>query len=441
MSDVGRVQRDSGDGKKPKKKREAGSEEFRELMKVKKTREVDPEEKRKRKTREEAHEEVKTEQTQSSGDVQQTDEPSPYEPTKTTQQKTMGSEAPTTTSAQGESVSSAPPPSSEEPLPPPPTVESYQSEAPTAAPPPTAPASTTPDFSTFPESQGTVPVQQPQETEETDPTEQPQQTTETEGTPTTTSTDTGADSDTPEQEAGMKGMAEDVPGAAAPGTETQKGIDHALQKLSEGEKVEQQKATGEDAEVLGTQDTTAGLPKGSWEASKGTKEEEKPEEKISEVGKSQQAEAHIDLQLDASATPEVSEAKGAQGSAFANLPPHVMALFERMVGVMTVMHHAGVTETTINLSNPQFANSPFFGSEIVVREFATAPKEFNIEFLGNQQSADTFAGHTQEILASFQSGNYNFKVNRIDTSYLSETREVRQQKAKRVGRKQAGGGA
>jgi len=147
-----------------------------------------------------------------------------------------------------------------------------------------------------------------------------------------------------------------------------------------------------------------------------------------------------EMQMTPDQPAEISAPTGAQASPYAQLPPHVMALFERMVGVMTVMHAAGVTETSINLSNPQFAKSPFFGSEIVIREYATAPKEFNIEMLGTQQSADLFSGHKQELLAAFQHGNYNFKVNRIDVGYIPEKKEERVRKEQKVRRKQTGGG-
>jgi hypothetical protein len=106
--------------------------------------------------------------------------------------------------------------------------------------------------------------------------------------------------------------------------------------------------------------------------------------------------------------------------AYANLPAQVMELFDRMAGVMTVMTLSGMTETTITLNAPQFASSVFFGAQIIIQEFSTAPKAFNIQLNGNPQAVALFQGNADDLMAAFQAGNYNFRVNRLETGYLSE---------------------
>jgi hypothetical protein len=105
---------------------------------------------------------------------------------------------------------------------------------------------------------------------------------------------------------------------------------------------------------------------------------------------------------------------------YAHLDPQVMELFDRMAGVMTVMQTSGITETTITLNAPQFASSVFFGTQIIIQEFSTAPKAFNIQLNGTPQAVALFQGNADDLMAAFQAGNYNFRVNRLETGYLTE---------------------
>ncbi|HSW86644.1 MAG TPA: hypothetical protein VLG49_03995 [Rhabdochlamydiaceae bacterium] len=109
---------------------------------------------------------------------------------------------------------------------------------------------------------------------------------------------------------------------------------------------------------------------------------------------------------------------------YAFLHPQVLEIFERMVGVMTIMNDANVRETTITLNNPQFASSVFFGAQIVIQEFSTAPFSYNIQFVGTPQGVALFQNNVEDLMAAFQGGNYNFRVNRIDTSLQGAERPL-----------------
>ncbi len=105
---------------------------------------------------------------------------------------------------------------------------------------------------------------------------------------------------------------------------------------------------------------------------------------------------------------------------YANLHPQVQELFDRMVGVMTVMNMSGMTETVITLNSPQFASSVFFGTQIIIQEFSTAPQAFNIQLNGTPQAVALFQGNADDLMAAFQAGNYNFRINRLETGYLAD---------------------
>lgn len=107
---------------------------------------------------------------------------------------------------------------------------------------------------------------------------------------------------------------------------------------------------------------------------------------------------------------------------YAYLHPEVLEIFERMAGVMTVMTASGITETTVTLNVPQ--SSRFFGAEITVREFSTAPKAFNIELAGSDAAVALFSQNANDLMAAFKAGGYNFRVNRLDTTLLSAERPL-----------------
>ncbi|MES2199663.1 MAG: hypothetical protein V4489_05810 [Chlamydiota bacterium] len=102
------------------------------------------------------------------------------------------------------------------------------------------------------------------------------------------------------------------------------------------------------------------------------------------------------------------------------LSPDTFALFERMVGVITVTQNTtGISETTLNLNQPQFASSVFFGSRITIEECDSAPKEFNIRFCGTEEAVKAFTAHKQELeialTEGFENKRFRFKVQRIET--------------------------
>src|SRR5581483_6323643 len=100
---------------------------------------------------------------------------------------------------------------------------------------------------------------------------------------------------------------------------------------------------------------------------------------------------------------------------YALLNPQIQEMFDRMVGVMTVMTQSGMTETTFTLNSPQFASSVFFGTQIIIQEFSTAPQAFNIQINGAPQAIGLLQNNADELMAAFQAGNYGFRVNRLET--------------------------
>lgn len=106
-------------------------------------------------------------------------------------------------------------------------------------------------------------------------------------------------------------------------------------------------------------------------------------------------------------------------SAAASLAPLHSSLplaMEKMIGTLILMHCTGETHTTLCLDQPQFANSPFFGTQITIKEFSTAPKAFNIEIISNPASLLSIQKGSETLLSLFAKGDFGFSVHRLEIS-------------------------
>ncbi len=102
--------------------------------------------------------------------------------------------------------------------------------------------------------------------------------------------------------------------------------------------------------------------------------------------------------------------------AYTLLSAETLALFERMVSVMSILHDSGITETVIHLNTPEFAHSFLAGSQIVIREYSTAPLTYNIELVGNPQAVALFTKNLPLLKSAFQEGKHRFRVNRLEST-------------------------
>lgn len=106
--------------------------------------------------------------------------------------------------------------------------------------------------------------------------------------------------------------------------------------------------------------------------------------------------------------------------AYAFLSPEAFALFEKMVSVITVLSTSGITETVIHLNTHEFTNSPFSGSQIIIREYSTAPLAYNVELIGNPLAADLFRKNIPLLKNAFAEGKHRFHINRLEASISQE---------------------
>ncbi len=110
--------------------------------------------------------------------------------------------------------------------------------------------------------------------------------------------------------------------------------------------------------------------------------------------------------------------------AYTQMNPQILALFERMVGVMTIIKTTGITETVMTLNARQFASSVLYGSQLVIREFSTAPTAFNVEFIGSPAALALIQPNIASLLGAVQQGNFNFTINRFDVKLGSTEKPI-----------------
>jgi len=118
----------------------------------------------------------------------------------------------------------------------------------------------------------------------------------------------------------------------------------------------------------------------------------------------------------------------AQGAlpTYTTFSPAVLEMFDKMVGSISVLQESsGERKTTITLTSPNFASSAFYGAEIVIEEdLHLAPGQYNIRLVGSPEAVSLFQAKSDDLLAAFQSGNYNFKVQRLETAIQTTDRPL-----------------
>jgi hypothetical protein len=450
MADVSKIRGPSGSPQEPggKEKAAADAEKFKQAMRrrVTEVSKVDPDEQKKRKRREEAEEEENIEGSQG-GPTTPGDQVTPFSLEKESKkisplemQKGGPGISPTEsarpTKPSTSSFYHAPSPAEMEDDSGMLEEEAFIEDVPSEG--------KTPPHASFGREQASTPpppAEQPPTYQQTPPTQQPQAAPST--PPQERQTMPAGQLESAQQqrkEQKKKAAAQTVPGekkktgsaAALEGTHPSKAQETTafFEKMGKDGEKGKKEPTAEELEKEAELQGASAAPPAPFSQSLEGKEEKKVEKKEgAEEFETSGLAPGTEMQGAQAAPPSPPEAL----PAYANLHPQVMELFDRMVGVMTVMSMSGITETTITLNSPQFASSVFFGTQIIIQEFSTAPKAFNIQLNGNPQAIALFQGNTDDLMAAFQAGNYNFRVNRLETGYLTE-RPLFKRKEKATGK-------
>lgn len=110
---------------------------------------------------------------------------------------------------------------------------------------------------------------------------------------------------------------------------------------------------------------------------------------------------------------ELASTTETQQPAYTSLNSQVHALFERMVGLITVQQASGESKTTVTLNMP---GSIFHSAEIVLEKSTTSPT-LNIQFFGSPQAVAMFNHNLDDLVAAFRQSQHSFEVH-IQRAYL-----------------------
>ena len=101
------------------------------------------------------------------------------------------------------------------------------------------------------------------------------------------------------------------------------------------------------------------------------------------------------------------------------MPTHeLLPLFEHVVGTILTINKQGISKTHIILNNPKFEATRFFGMEIVLTKYSSAPDSFNILFTGSNEEAISIVNDNLEGLYKvFQAADLPFDIGRISAEY------------------------
>lgn len=113
----------------------------------------------------------------------------------------------------------------------------------------------------------------------------------------------------------------------------------------------------------------------------------------------------------------------AKGSAYDRLHPEIAALFETMAGEMILIDATAEKHALISLTSPAFSKSVFFGTKVMISEFSTSPKTFNIQLFGPQAAAQVFQANAADFYRQFQTKSFDFDINRLEWSHDEEILE------------------
>jgi hypothetical protein len=111
------------------------------------------------------------------------------------------------------------------------------------------------------------------------------------------------------------------------------------------------------------------------------------------------------------------------------LSPEVHELFQTMIGLVMVKQISGeggpASEMEIALTNPEYANSKFFGLTIKITEFKSAPGSYNIELVGSSDQTKILEEQKRKLISALNDNRYSlpFTVNRLDVSLKKEDKE------------------
>ena len=99
------------------------------------------------------------------------------------------------------------------------------------------------------------------------------------------------------------------------------------------------------------------------------------------------------------------------------LSPSVFALFEKMSACLIIQQEKGMSTTTLNISMP---GSVFNETQVMIKQYSTAPNAYHIQLIGNPKSVQIFSENLDLLQKSFIEGRFGFEVQILNPILATE---------------------
>lgn len=95
-----------------------------------------------------------------------------------------------------------------------------------------------------------------------------------------------------------------------------------------------------------------------------------------------------------------------------------LKFFDTVCNQLVFLENEGISRTTLSLDSEHLRDSPFYGARIVLEEFSTAPKLFNISITAGNQAITLIQTHLAGFMQLIEEKKFSFGVHRVDTDCL-----------------------
>jgi hypothetical protein len=95
-----------------------------------------------------------------------------------------------------------------------------------------------------------------------------------------------------------------------------------------------------------------------------------------------------------------------------------LKFFDTVCNQLVFLENEGISRTTLSLDSEHLRDSPFYGARILLEEFSTAPKLFNISITAGNEAISLIQTHLAGFMQLIEEKKLSFGVHRIDTDCL-----------------------
>ena len=104
------------------------------------------------------------------------------------------------------------------------------------------------------------------------------------------------------------------------------------------------------------------------------------------------------------------------------IPEECFLFLDTLCSELVITDIGPDSTTTLTLEKQELIGTPFYGAKVVIEEYSTAPKIFNVCIKTAQESACSLVqAHAADFLHYIQSKKFSFSINQFHSEYLDDS--------------------